>query len=379
MWDTLNMTAPRDDASGAKPGAKFDRKTMAAGAAVRPVSLAALAAHLKLSTAAVSRVLNQVPAARSIPAVTQERIFAAARSLNYRPNVLARSLRRGLSMTVGVLVPEISEGYTTLVLAGLEQGLRRAGYTFFLCSHHHQQEALEAARVMLIERAVDGVIAIDSLFECSAPLPMVTVSCPPCSSGVANIVLNHYSAARLALEHLVSFGHRRIAVMKGQLVSSDTATRWEAISQTADQLGIAIKPRYQIELTEDMPGHEPGYLATRRLLSAVDDFTAIFAFNDISAIGAIRALHEANLRVPEDVSVVGFDDIQSAAFQNPALTTVRQPLRHMGLLASETILAYFNSPGGTESATIEVEPELVIRESTARVRKSVRMAARQNR
>lgn len=340
-------------------------QTRPAGKSDAAPSLATLAAHLGLSPAAISRVLNQSPAARSIPAVTQERIFAAARQFNYRPNVLARSLRRGHSMTVGVLVPEISEGYTTLVLAGLEQGLLEAGYAFFLCSHHHRSDVIERSQIMLSQRAVDGIVAIDTRLEHPGLLPMVTVSCPIEMPGTTNIILNHERAAELALEHLVQLGHREIAFFKGQSFSSDTCARWEAISRMASRLGVRVDPTLQVELHGDAPTHEPGYLATQRLLAAGARFTALFAFNDVSAIGAVRALREAGLRVPHDVSVVGFDDVQSAAFQNPTLTTVRQPLHLMGLLAAEAIVAHASSSTAPEVKRFVVEPELIVRESTA--------------
>jgi LacI family transcriptional regulator len=123
------------------------------------------------------------------------------------------------------------------------------------------------------------------------------------------------------------------------------------------------------QLDGESPSPEVGYGVTRKLLAAGESFTALFAFNDISAIGAIRALREAGRRVPEDVSVVGFDDIQSAAFQNPGLTTVRQPLREMGVIAAETLLRRINAAAKTPyPKTITVEPELIVRESTAKVK-----------
>lgn len=345
----------------------------------RAVSLSTLAAHLKLSPAAISRVLNGVPAARSIPKVTQDRIFAAAQELNYRPNVLARSLRRGHSMTVGVLVPEISEGYVTLVLAGLEQGLQKAGYTFVLCSHHHSATAVEQAQTMMVERAVDGLVAIDTTLVQHGLLPTVTVSCPDPTGKAVDIVLDHRRGAELAIDHLYGLGHRRIAVINGQGFSSDTEPRWTATREAAGRAGVRLDPRAVVSLEGDAPTHEPGYRATRRLLDSGAAFTALLAFNDVSAIGAVRALREAGMRVPEDVSVVGFDDVQSAAFQNPALTTVRQPLASMGLKAAETIILAIRQAGepqaedaapryaGVEPGRMQpvvMEPELVVREST---------------
>lgn len=335
----------------------------------RRTSLATLSEHLGLSPAAISRVLNGAPAARSIPRATQDRIFEAARELNYRPNILARSLRRGQSMTLGVLVPEIAEGYTALVLSGLEQGLRQAGYFYLIISHHHQVDVIERSLAMLSERAVDGLVAIDTALPQHMQLPAITISSPCLYEGITSIVLNHGRAAELAIGYLAGLGHREIAIIKGQAFSSDTEARWNAIQAAAELHSLALHPGLVVQLEEDAPTHEPGYFAAQRLLASGLPFSALFAFNDISAIGAIRALREAGLHVPHDVSVIGFDDIQSAAFQNPSLTTVRQPLRNMGLLAAETLLAQIAATSahpGTKH--IHVDPELIVRESTARVR-----------
>ena len=325
-----------------------------------------LSDHLGLSAAAISRVLNGAPAARSIPQITQDRIFEAARQLNYRPNVLARSLRRGRSMTLGVLVPELSEGYTALVLGGLEQGLMQAGYFYFLISHRHRTETIERAQSMLAERAVDGLVAIDTMLPRHLDVPTVTISCPDSHEGITNILLNHQRAAELAIGHLAGLGHRQIAVIKGQSFSSDTEPRWAAIREVALRLDVPIDPKLVAQLETDMPTNEPGYFAAQRLLAGNKPFTALFSFNDVSAIGAVRALREAGLRVPQDVSVVGFDDIQSAAFQNPSLTTVRQPLHTMGMLAAETLIRQIeDGDAHTVSKVLKVDPELIVRESSA--------------
>jgi len=343
------------------PSTKIPAKTNAASRHGAPASLATLSAHLGLSVAAISRVLNGVPAAKSIPKATQDRIFAAAKLFNYRPNALARSLRHGRSMMVGVLVPEVSEGYVTLVLAGLEQGLLQAGYVYFLISHHHREELIEGSQALLVERSVDGIIAIDTILSRSTRLPTITVSGPDEQQGITNIVLNHRRAAELALDHLVGLGHRDIAIIKGQSFSSDTEPRWQAIRHAAAR----AHPKLVAQLEGDTPSHEPGYFAAQRLLASGIPFTALFTFNDVSAIGAIRALREAGLRVPQDVSVVGFDDVQSAAFQNPGLTTVRQPLRTMGMLAAEALVRQIAAhPDHPPSKQLVVDPELVVREST---------------
>jgi len=339
------------------------------GEAVSRVStLKDLAEYLGLSTASVSLVINRSPAAKSIPQSTQDRIRAAARELNYRPNFMASSLRRKRSATIGVLVAEISEGYAPLVISGIEEHLIEKGYFYFVASHRHRADLLNQYPRLLQQRAVEGLIAVDTPCTETTLVPLVSVSGHRNVEGVTNITLNHAQAAQLALKHLHALGHRSIAFIKGQDFSADTEVRWKAIAESAKTLGLKIDPRLVVQLEGYYGSSELGYAVTRKLLATEVNFSALFAFNDISAIGAIRALRAAGRRVPEDVSVVGFDDIPSAAFQNPGLTTVRQPLRQMGALAAETLLRRIGAAPGTPYAkVITVEPEFVVRASTAAV------------
>ncbi|MGH9509257.1 MAG: LacI family DNA-binding transcriptional regulator [Terriglobales bacterium] len=353
------MSARRDRPNQAAPRA---------GSSAPPVSLKALADHLNLSPGTVSVVINRSPAAASIPQPTKERILAAARELDYRPNFYARSLRKQRTFTIGVVVPEVSEGYAALVMGGIEDYLLKEGYFYFVVSHRHRSDLIDEYPRLLLDRAVEGLIAVDTPCHESLPIPVVAVSGHRRVRGVTNIVLHHQRAACLALEHLFQRGHRKIAFIKGQTFSSDTEVRWHAIREAAGKLGLAVDPKLLVQLEGDSSSPELGYGATRTLLKTGQPFTALFAFNDVAAIGAFRALREASLRVPEDVSVVGFDDIQSAAFQNPGLTTVRQPLRKMGELAAETILQRIARRRGSHPKLITVEPELIIRESTCEVR-----------
>src|SRR5215468_6134967 len=332
------------------------------------VSLKLLAAHLGLSQAAVSLVINRAPGAKSIPHRTQELIRQAARELNYRPNHLARSLRKQRSYTIGVVVPEISEGYAALVMSGIEDHLLQEGYFYFVVSHRHREELIEEYPLLLQQRAVEGLIAVDTAVSGPVQVPVVAVSGHRELPGVTNIVLDHARAACLAMQHLTKLGHRRVAFIKGQEFSSDTAIRWESVRNAAQEFGVPVVDDLVVQLEGESSSPELGYQVTRKLLATGKPFTALFAFNDISAIGAIQALREGGRRVPEDVSVVGFDDIQSAAYQNPALTTVRQPLRKMGMIAAETVLRRIARPG-MESVPqrVMVEPELVVRESTTAV------------
>jgi DNA-binding LacI/PurR family transcriptional regulator len=334
-----------------------------------PVSLKELALHLGLSPTTLSLVLNDSPQAVSIPAETKKRIFDGARELNYRPNYLARSLRVQKTNTIGVLVPELSDGYSAMVLNGVESALSTAEYFYLTASHLHREDLLERLPRVLVERQVEGIIAVDTPIRFQPSLPIVNVSGHEEIDGVTNVVLNHQHAAELAVGHLYNLGHRQIAAIKGQDFSSDTAIRWETMNEAARKRGISLDEKLTVQLQGDTPSPEIGYSAMRSLLARGERFTAVLAFNDISAIGAIRALEEMGLRVPADVSVLGFDDIYAAAFHNPALTTIRQPLFEMGNLAARTLLENLN--GGRKNSgsprTVSVEPTIVVRQSTARV------------
>ena len=356
-----------------------ERKRVGASGAPGGVSLKELAAHLGLSPATVSVVINRSPVADAISAHTKSLILAAARKFNYRPNFFARSLRTRRSLTIGLLVPEVSEGYATTVHSGIEDDLLRAGYFYFVASHRHRADLIEEYPRLFLDRAVDGIIAVDTPWRQRLRVPVVTVSGHQRAAGITNIVLDHKLAADLALKHLAGLGHRNIAFIKGQAFSSDTEVRWNAIVEAAEPLGISIPPELTVQLEGADASPHLGYKVTIGLLKSRRPFTALFAFNDISAIGAIRALRQTGLRVPEDVSVVGFDDIRSAAFQNPSLTTVRQPLRKMGTIAAETVLrrirgtraaaaASGRGPVRSSATEITVAPELIVRESTGPAR-----------
>ncbi|MHB1794263.1 MAG: LacI family DNA-binding transcriptional regulator [Acidobacteriaceae bacterium] len=332
------------------------------------VSLKELAAHLGLSQTTISRVINKSPAANRIPESTQKRVFEAATRLKYEANIFARGLRSKRSFTIGVMVPEISEGYSAMVLSGIEDALLQEGFFYFVVSHRHRPELLAGYPQLLLSRAVEGIIAIDTPMQEQLPVPVVAVSGHKHQEGVVNIQLDHAKAVRLALEHLYGLGHRKIAYIKGQVFSSDTGLRWKAISDVSSRLNIPADPQLTVQLEGPSPGTEPGHIATQQLLSSRKKFTAIFAFNDLSAIGAITALREMGYRVPQDVSVVGFDDILSASTNNPGLTTVRQPLQEMGGIAASTLLGIIRGEVPPKQI-IRVLPAFTVRQSTSRPRK----------
>jgi DNA-binding LacI/PurR family transcriptional regulator len=340
-----------------------------------PVSLKTLAAYLNLDPTTISVVLNQVPG-RSIPEATRERIRKAALKFNYQPSFLARSLRNRRTMTIGILVPVLADGYHAEVMTGIGDSLLEEKYFYFIAHHRHRADLIEQYPRMLMSRGAEGLITIDTNLTDKPPLPVVAIAGHQRVSGVTHVVLDHHRAAELSLRHLYDLGHRTIAFMRGQPYSSDSDARWQSIVQVAQDLGLSIRPELTIQLKKDLTSPELGYPVVKQLLTHYRNFTAFLSFNDIAAIGCIRALHDVGLRVPEDVSVVGFDDIKEAAFQTPSLTTIRQPLHQMGALAVRTLLQQLGGTNGNGLPQIAVEPELIIRESTGPSKKTPRRTAK---
>ena len=326
-----------------------------------------LAKHLGLTKGTVSAVLNDSPYAKAIPQHTKDRIVSAAQELNYHPNFFARSLRKKRTFTVGVIAAEIGDAYGSVIICGIESVLSERKYVFVTVVHHHDPQILLQYSDILMTRGVEGFITIDTNLTASLRLPTVAVPGHRELDGVTNIHLDHCKAGQLVFRHLTGLGHRQIAVIMGQPLSIDTEARWDGITGAAREVGIELRPELMAQLDGDDPSPQKGYETTRELLARKVPFTALLAYNDISAVGAIRAIKESGLRVPEDISVVGFDDIREAAFHLPSLTTVRQPMRKIGVMAAETLIDRIEGRDGHE-AGILVEPELVVRESSAAVR-----------
>ena len=344
-----------------KPTRSGDRRETA----TRPANLKELSAYLRLSQTTVSFVLNDAPAGRSIPEHTRRRVHGAARELQYRPNYFARSLRTRQSMSVGVLTPDLSAGYFTSVAAGVQDRLIEAHYFYLTASHYWDPALVDTYPSMLMDRGVDGFLMLNTPAAFETDLPIVAVSAHDFRPNITNIILDHNKAAQQALMHLHALGHRHIAFMRGPKGIPDSAPRWRAIVKTARELGIEISAGLCMELPESSSSPEVGYRATHQLLEGGSRFSALFCFNDISAIGAIAALHERGLAVPTDVSVIGFDDILNASFHRPKLTTVRQPMRRMGYEGAGLLLQRIADPQARLAEKIVMDPELVVRESTA--------------
>jgi LacI family transcriptional regulator len=250
-----------------------------------------------------------------------------------------------------------------LVMNGIEEVLIEEGYFYLAASHRRKADLIEEYPRLLMDRSVEGFIAVDTALQHSLPIPVVAVAGHKKIEGVTSILLDHRRAAELALRHLYQLGHRQIAFMRGQTFSSDSDDRWKSLMAVAKELGIEVHPELVVHLQLNISSPELGYPVVQHLLTQKRPFTALISFNDIAAIGAIRAFRDHNIRVPEDVSIVGFDDIQGAAYHNPSLTTIRQPLHNMGTTAARVLLQRLRGMKDYPEQ-IAIVPELIIREST---------------
>lgn len=329
-----------------------------------------------LSTATVSMVLNK--AGRRIPPVTQRLVQDAALKLGYFPNLQARSLRSNRTNSIGVLVFDITDPYCGLVIRGIEKALEAGGFMSVLADLQNNPKRLHRCLQMLMGRRVEGIIAIANPLllgvELTAALrqfkiPGVVIGSRPESQRFSSVTINNASGTRAAVEHLHSLGHRRIAVIKGPKAMTDSTPRWQGIRDYARRLGIPIDRALVVEIRGSNSSYEEGYELTKKLLQSGKPFSGLITFDDLTAFAAIGALSSAGRRVPEDCSVVGFDDLPGAAFYNPPLTTVCQHLEEQGVLSAEIMQQQLSSHGtrNLKKAQKQIEPELMVRKSTARV------------
>jgi DNA-binding LacI/PurR family transcriptional regulator len=342
-------------AEGTKPEDKTQPKPR--------VGLRSLGEYLNLSPATISLVLNNAPGVRSIPQETRDRVTKAAAEFDYRPSFYARSLRKRKTFSVGVLVPELSDHYAAQIIAGVEEYLVEEGYFYLTASYRGKIGLIDEYANLLMDRSVEGFILIDTMLEHRMQLPVVAVAGHRMIEGVTNVVLDHKRAAELILRHLYELGHRKIAFMRGGSHSADADERWECLMAVAQELKIEVRPELSVQIQLRVSTPELGFGPAHELLNRGGEFTAVVCYNDEAAFGTIRAFADHGLRVPRDISVVGFDDIRSAAFYNPSLTTVRQPLNQMGIEAARILLKRIREQESFPEI-VPVLPELVIREST---------------
>ena len=346
------------------------------------VTMRDVATQSGFSPATVSIVLNNAPLARYIAPATKKRIEEAAKKLGYRPNVMARFLRSKRSHSVGVLFFDITDPFCTLIMRGVENALYQASYLAIFADAHNQRNRFERYLELLLDRHVEGLIVVANwLFVdiqvlgdlSKRNIPSATIGWELPGDNISSVMVDNETGARLALEHLHQLGHRRIAFIRGPKMLIDSAPRWRGIQKFAQGVGLHIDPALVLQLPDSLDPNssfESGYRYTEELLEQKKKFTAVMAFDDLTALGAIRALTKAGVKVPEQCSVTGFDDVALSSLAAPSLTTVRQPMEAMGGLAVNIVMEGINAALEKREWNVvnqKVNPELVIRDSTRAV------------
>ncbi|MFZ0479736.1 MAG: LacI family DNA-binding transcriptional regulator, partial [Terriglobales bacterium] len=334
------------------------------------------------SATTVSIVLNDAPLARYIPSTTKKRIESAAKRLGYRPNVFARSLRSRRSHTVGVMVFDATDPFCTLVLRGIQNSLYQASYLPILTDVQNEHARFERYLEMLLERRVEALIVVANWLFVNievlgdlekSNIPTAMIGRELKNEAISSVIVDNELGGRTAVEHLYALGHRKIAFIRGPKTLTDSAPRWKGVRAFAKARGLQLDERLIADLPESrdpISSFETGYELTEDMLKTKRPFTALMAFDDMTAFGAIRALTKAGMRVPEQCSVVGFDDVAASSLCTPALTTIRQPMAVMGAMATSIVLEGINAvleKREMPAVHRKVAPELAVRDSTRRV------------
>ena len=336
----------------------------AAGGAVVTLEMVAAAAQVSPST--VSRILNGTA---KVSADKKEAVDKAIARLGFQPNPVARGLAGGRTLSIGVVTQSIDSPFYGEGLRGIEDELSSAGYIPLFVSGHWDAADEQKCIDVLLSRRVDGVIMFTgrlpdrALLAVAKRVPMVVTGRQLSAPRLSNLNFDNVEGARLATRHLIELGHRRIAHITGDIAHADAVEREQGYRLALEEAGIALDPALVV------PGNfleASGLMALNQLVESRQDFTAIFAANDQMAIGAALGLYRKSLRVPDDVSLVGFDDLSGAQYAIPPLTTVRQPVYELGRLSASAVLALLRG----ETPEVELPPpQLVVRESTRRLRR----------
>jgi LacI family transcriptional regulator len=318
-----------------------------------------------VSVATVSRVVNQSGYVR---VTLQERVREAMRDLRYHPSALARSLRRQETLTIGLLLPQLDQPFFSRVAFVIMQALFKRNYRTLVCSSEEDPAQEDAYIDMLIRQRVDGVIVAPtgqnqstrSFVEQGVPVVLFDRDLP--SLNVSKVFGDHRRGGYLALKYLIDLGHKQIAIVGKDDTAASLAWRLEGAEHALAEAGLEGKV-YLEHLDSDADSYSAGYDIAKRILSAPNRPTAIFAVTDVSAVGAMRGAAEVGLKVPGDVSIIGYDDIPLARLCIPALTTIAQPTDAMGQKAVDILMA---AMGKTNPPPVEavLETHLVVREST---------------
>lgn len=351
------------------------RKTKSARVTLRDV-----ARRSGFSTSTVSIVLSEAPLSRYVAAQTKERIRKTAEALGYRPDVFARSLRSRRSNTIGVLVFDIFDPFCVLILRGIEKAFHGTRFMPILMDAHHEREQFEGYLDLLMERRVEGLIVVANwlfdeggLLETTSreAMPSVVVGRDVSEQHIGSVIVDNEAGGYLAIKHLYELGHRQIALIRGPDKLIDSTRRWNGIERFARESGWKLDPRRVRQLPDaidPISGFEGGVQLTADLLRSRQKFTALMAFDDLTALGAVRALAQAGLSAPRDCSIIGFDDVPLAALSTPGITTIRQPMEEMGAAAARRVLDALHENKSLDPALQLLPPTLVLRDSTAQLR-----------
>jgi LacI family transcriptional regulator len=346
------------------------------------VTMREVATQSGFSPATVSIVLNNAPLARYIAPATKKRIEDVARKLGYRPNAMARFLRSKRTHSIGVMFFDITDPFCTLVMRGIENTLYQASYVPIFADAHNQRARFERYLEMLMERHVEALIVVANWLFVDIQLlgdlskrniPAATIGWELPGDTISSVMVDNETGARLALEHLHQLGHRKIAYIRGPKMLIDSGPRWRGIQKFAQGAGLEIDPLLVQQLPESLDPNssfDSGFRFAEEWLEKKKKFTALMAFDDLAALGAIRALTKHGVKVPEQCSVTGFDDVALSSLAVPALTTVRQPMEAMGAMAVNIIMEGINASLEKRDWKIvshKMNPELVIRDSTRAV------------
>jgi DNA-binding LacI/PurR family transcriptional regulator len=328
------------------------------------ISIKDVAKAARVSHPTVSRALRN---SRLVKPETAARIQKIAREMGYRPSAVARSLVTRRTETIGVVVTNIADPFVAGVVAGIEEVANRRGYSVFLANSNADPEREVKVVQSFHERRVDGIVVTASrvgvlylpmLARMKVPIVLIDNQHP--GEFVHSVMINNIPASRNATQHLIDLGHRRIAYIGDQFGFQSDMDRLSGYRQALQQADLPFLPELVVHGNGNADG---GIRAMNALLALNEKPTAVFCYNDLSALGALRALYDRGLRVPDDVSLVGFDDLPVASYMVPRLTTVRQPKEQMGRVAMESLLKILN---GTSAKTdIDVEGKLIVRDSSA--------------
>jgi DNA-binding LacI/PurR family transcriptional regulator len=324
----------------------------------------------------VSRVINQNG---YVSEETREKVLRAVKDLNYRRNGLARGLKRQRTDTIGLVLGDIANPYAAELARSIRDVTSQHGYNLFICISEHSAKEDVAAFDALTEHQVDGIIVAtrsnrigdEHLHEMvERGVSVVCIGRDFYDENSDSVMADALRGGFQATRHLIDLGHKKIAFIGATLASEKNLKRFQGYLKALEENGLEIDERLitgNTEANDDAPGYSTeklGYEAMKRLLVLPSRPTAVFARNDFTAIGAINAIKENGLRIPEDISIVGFDDIPMAAHTAPALTTVRQPTRRQGSLAAEFLLRRIEAKEAVEREEKILECELIIRDST---------------